>query len=471
MEDCAIRSLLALLLLLAPATVASGAKRDDVPGYSFIQFTDNNVGDAIPRMSRNGLLVWHGQYQLPGATSGGSDYEIMLWDGQTLEQVTDDDVGQERAVVNERGEIAWMHGQESGTCNGEIFVRDVQGNVIQVTNDPVCSGIPGDHSLGDRYPEINAWGTVIWGRRNAANTRWYAAIYRVGEPFFTAYEDLKTYRPHLNNEDVWGISGDALYDANGQQVEPLPDLAAAGYAGWRRFDLNDLRQLVLEVDPLPDLEPAFTGERDVVLWDGQNLQLLYSSPDFWVGRPNLNTNGIVVFEGYGCLPGCQSDPNDTEVFVYRHQTGTVVQLTDDDEIDLRPKVTEDGLIVWFGMGGYPGSTSGEGDWEIFFAAGDPDGDSIGDPNDNCDYLANVDQTDLGGNEVGDACDCGDQTGDGRVDARDVTGMQLCLAGLQACASLCDADQDLVCASADPAAVERFLSGAGRLRCAENPGSF
>lgn len=56
---------------------------------------------------------------------------------------------------------------------------------------------------------------------------------------------------------------------------------------------------------------------------------------------------------------------------------------------------------------------------------DADGDGVPDAQDNCPYAANPAQSDVGGlgtgspsNAVGDACECGDVTGDGRVTIAD-----------------------------------------------------
>lgn len=59
---------------------------------------------------------------------------------------------------------------------------------------------------------------------------------------------------------------------------------------------------------------------------------------------------------------------------------------------------------------------------------DADGDGVADGNDNCPYQANPSQSDVGGvgagvpaDGIGDACQCGDVTGDGKVTPSD-TGM-------------------------------------------------
>ena len=67
---------------------------------------------------------------------------------------------------------------------------------------------------------------------------------------------------------------------------------------------------------------------------------------------------------------------------------------------------------------------------------DPDGDGFLSPCDSCDYINDISQADRGGvgagtpgNGIGDACECGEITNDGRVDAADVTLLRQRLANI------------------------------------------
>jgi len=103
---------------------------------------------------------------------------------------------------------------------------------------------------------------------------------------------------------------------------------------------------------------------------------------------------------------------------------------------------------------------------------DTDGDGIPDQYDNCPYTFNPDQKDSGGinttvpDGIGDACQCGDVTGDGIVDISDKTILTRSLAGLGPYGSVgampgfnkCDVSGDGLCNLADKTVLSRALAG-------------
>jgi hypothetical protein len=90
--------------------------------------------------------------------------------------------------------------------------------------------------------------------------------------------------------------------------------------------------------------------------------------------------------------------------------------------------------------------------------------------DNCPAVANLGQADSGGLQGpvpdgdGDACQCGDASGDGLVNAADVSAAQLCDQGLGPCLPTCDADSSGSCSAADIPPLESALRGSGALSC-------
>jgi hypothetical protein len=103
--------------------------------------------------------------------------------------------------------------------------------------------------------------------------------------------------------------------------------------------------------------------------------------------------------------------------------------------------------------------------------GDFDADTYEDSVDLCPLEPDPAQSDLGQiggfgpDGIGDACQCGDQTGDGAVDASDLAAIESCLSGALACATLCDATHDGACDAADLTALQLALVAAGSVRCA------
>jgi hypothetical protein len=99
-----------------------------------------------------------------------------------------------------------------------------------------------------------------------------------------------------------------------------------------------------------------------------------------------------------------------------------------------------------------------------------DADLLGNVCDNCAGVTNPGQEDAGGlfgpvaDGVGDACQCGDASGDGQVDAADVSAAQLCMLGTGPCLATCDADASGACDAGDPPSLESALAGSGSLGC-------
>ncbi len=98
---------------------------------------------------------------------------------------------------------------------------------------------------------------------------------------------------------------------------------------------------------------------------------------------------------------------------------------------------------------------------------DSDGDGIGDRADNCPTVSNLDQTDRGGlgagspaDGIGDACQCGDVSGDGRVTIADATMILRSLlvppAATLVRPALCDVGGSAGCSTADATIVRRAL---------------
>lgn len=113
------------------------------------------------------------------------------------------------------------------------------------------------------------------------------------------------------------------------------------------------------------------------------------------------------------------------------------------------------------------SAAAAGGFAVVSVGADADGDQVFDASDNCPYAPNADQLDRGGvgvgsppDGVGDACQCGDVTGDGRVTVADATVMRRALLAPPTATmtkpNLCDVGGAAGCSVADATITSRAL---------------
>jgi hypothetical protein len=107
----------------------------------------------------------------------------------------------------------------------------------------------------------------------------------------------------------------------------------------------------------------------------------------------------------------------------------------------------------------------------FLGAGSADGDAdgVGNASDNCPVFANPSQADADGNGRGDACECGDQNGDGHVNVLDLVAINLAIFDPARVTPLCDANGDDLCNVADSMAANVEIFSPGQTStCARQP---
>jgi hypothetical protein len=87
---------------------------------------------------------------------------------------------------------------------------------------------------------------------------------------------------------------------------------------------------------------------------------------------------------------------------------------------------------------------------VYFSGGrtDLDGDGIANRTDNCPRAANADQANGDPTPRGNACQCGDQNRDGRVNVSDIVAANLAIFNPALVTALCDTNRDGLCSVAD-----------------------
>jgi hypothetical protein len=121
----------------------------------------------------------------------------------------------------------------------------------------------------------------------------------------------------------------------------------------------------------------------------------------------------------------------------------------------------------------PGSDTPLIDIELTaFCAGpcpDSDGDAIADASDTCPFFPDPDQADSDSNARGDACECGDQNGDARVNVRDLIAINLATFRPSLVSALCDTNKDGLCNVSDIVGANAEIFSPGNTSiCARQP---
>ncbi len=289
---------LGFCIFLALASVASSHA-----AHVVFQVTQNTTDDGDPttgsdagyEINDGGFMVWQGW--------DGADWEIFLTDETDVNPApfTANSVNDKAPDINDAGTVVWQ--QKNGTDN-EIILDNGAGEE-NISNSPTCD---------DAAPRIGDGGHVVWQ----------------GYCQYTASTTFSDYEVFLyDGTSAINISNDHdSYPLEG--ADTAPQVNALGHVVW-----------------VKDLSSAPLGKKEIFFYNGSdpiNLSNTFEEEDL---DPQINDNDNVVWSG--------NDGTDYEIFFWDGQTndgqtnpveGHVFQITDNDQNDSRPRINNNGEVVW-----------------------------------------------------------------------------------------------------------------------------
>jgi hypothetical protein len=154
-------------------------------GGSITQLTNNDYYDDSPQINDRGQIVWHGY--------DGSDYEIFLSDGNTTTRITNNSADDISPQINDRGQIVW-YGYDGSDY--EIFLYD-GGTITLVT----------DNTYNDGDPKINNNAQIVWNSTNGQDYFWSGQDREIflATPYCASYNSLSKHL-HITCVQYNGIS-------------------------------------------------------------------------------------------------------------------------------------------------------------------------------------------------------------------------------------------------------------------------
>lgn len=372
-----------VVLLIVPISLAGTTV------FEGSQLTHNDIHDKFPQISANGDIVWEG---------GLEDWNVyLLKSGETEPQAISDT--QPYKVMPHK----WMY-PKINSGGDVVWGGYTNDNVWEIFKRPGLSQIPVNVSnntgADDVYPEINNNGDIVW--ESWDGTDWDIYFYEESSGTTTAltgdndgydwnsqindfgdivWEGLRGVDPDLDWEIFFWpsgdpgptrLTGDIGSEDNGAE-DWYPRINNSGDIVWQSYDGYDWEILKVPAgtttpvavtdNTIDDVLPKLNGNGDIVWgsYDGVdyyvnllpagNTTPIQVATSTWPVVPNMNIDKNIVWIG--------SDPsgNGLGIFLYRHSSGDVIQLSDNAHYDNTPQISDNGEVIWYGYDG--------NDWEIF----------------------------------------------------------------------------------------------------------
>ncbi len=264
-----------------------------------IYLTNNAVNEFLPVMNDSGQAVWSGW--------DGENYEIYLYDGDRIRQLTHEGAGKDQLYpwINNSGQVVW-----SAWDDGNLDIRLFDLNTGVEQHQPSTP-------YNEYFPMINDNGQITW----VGESQWWE-----GQPPETR-SNAGRFLPD-------GASEVYAYDLTDPMAVPI--LVAANH--------NTFNGVVNR--------PVINNEADIVYaaWNGSTSDIyLYSMPDN--AYTQVTDNGVSnnpYINDVGQLVYNASDGLDNEIYLANlyNDSSFTIQITTNGVTDSSPAINNLGQVVW-----------------------------------------------------------------------------------------------------------------------------
>lgn len=245
-------------------------------GQSITQLTNDNIADAMPAINDNEEIVWSKEI------GPGPSVELMHLHNGVTTQLTHDDLWDEGARINNAGQIVWAQRTREG-CASSI------ANVM-LLDDSTTRIILAD-GFSNQTPVINEAGDIAWTRYDFCNSPWTSEI--------LAY-----------------FNGTIMVLTNGQRIPQIPGISDDGRVAW-----------YCSIPPPP-------GQDSIQLWNSGVTTTITG----WGSGLRMNGQGDIAFDRW-------NDGNQTwQVHLFRDEH--FYQVTSGDVWSFVEDINDQGELVF-----------------------------------------------------------------------------------------------------------------------------
>lgn len=275
--------------------------------WKITQVTVNKqwIGLGGLQANENGQLVWHA-----GSGYEAFKYEIFLYDGKEVKQITDNKLLDSSPQINNVGDVVWMQSDTYQLNDSNILLY--KNSTIAKINDAT--------SVSNQWPQLNNNGRVVW----------------------QSYQSFQGSR-----SDIFGYDGRvaARMSDDSCQIHSLPRINHKNDVAWIGRKGNDYELFIkkeggpikqITEDKAPNKQFSmndsgsivFSSAKGISLYEGTAVKAL--SPKGI--DPQINNQGVVAWV----------DAN--QIFYY--DKSAVKQITDTPSRKTGLRLSEQGYLVW-----------------------------------------------------------------------------------------------------------------------------